>query len=76
MLTGKVKWFNNAKGYGFIEREPEGDIFVHFSVIEIEGYKSLREGQEVQFEMQQGPKGFHAVNVRRNGNSLNQHAMA
>jgi len=62
MITGKVKWFNDAKGYGFIEFE-QRDIFVHYSVIEAEGYKSLREGQEVTFELQSGPKGDHAVRV-------------
>ena len=63
MITGKVKWFNDAKGYGFIELEQGRDVFVHYSVIEADGYKSLREGQEVLFELQQGPKGDHATRV-------------
>jgi len=61
--TGTVKWFNDAKGYGFIER-PEGeDVFVHHSAIIAEGFKSLREGQQVEFEVQQGDKGLQAVDV-------------
>jgi cold shock protein len=62
-LSGKVKWFNNAKGYGFIQLENGKDIFVHYSVIKSEGYKSLSEGQDVEFEMEAGPKGEHATNV-------------
>ncbi len=62
-LTGKVKWFNNAKGYGFIQLAEGRDVFVHYSVIKTEGYKSLKEGQEVEFEMEQGPKGAHATIV-------------
>lgn len=62
---GKVKWFNNQKGYGFIERENgEGDIFVHFSSITGEGFKSLEEGQVVQFEVGTGKKGPQAMNVQ------------
>ncbi|KAA0875390.1 cold shock domain-containing protein [Nitrincola tapanii] len=65
MRTGKVKWFNNAKGYGFILCDSlEGELFAHFSSILSEGYKSLRAGQDVQFETQQGPKGLHAINIR------------
>ncbi|WP_409526333.1 cold shock domain-containing protein [Nitrincola sp. MINF-07-Sa-05] len=65
MHTGKVKWFNNAKGYGFILSEAgEEELFAHFSAIMAEGYKSLRAGQAVQFETQEGPKGLHAVNIR------------
>lgn len=65
MATGKVKWFNNAKGYGFILPESgDGDLFVHYSSIEMDGYKTLKAGQDVEFEVQQGPKGFHAVNIR------------
>ncbi len=61
--TGTVKWFNDAKGYGFIER-PEGeDVFVHHSAIIAEGFKSLQEGQQVEFEVQQGDKGLQAVDV-------------
>lgn len=65
MTTGKVKWFNNAKGYGFVLAESaDEDLFVHYSSIEMTGYRTLRAGQEVSFEIQQGPKGLHAVNVR------------
>ena len=60
-LIGRVKWFNDAKGYGFIEIEQGRDIFVHYSVIAANGYKSLKEGQEVHFEYTQGPKGEHAT---------------
>jgi len=63
MAKGKVKWFNNQKGYGFITPENGKDVFVHHSVIQGEGYKSLEEGQEVEFEIQNGPKGEQAVNV-------------
>ena len=63
MTTGKVKWFNNQKGYGFITPESGSDVFVHHSAIQGEGYKSLGEGQEVQFDIQKGPKGDQAVNV-------------
>lgn len=64
MATGKVKWFNDAKGFGFIEQENGGkDIFVHFSAIQDEGFKTLREGQEVSFEIVEGPKGPQATNV-------------
>jgi CspA family cold shock protein len=61
--TGKVKWFNDSKGYGFIERDAGNDVFVHFSAISIDGYKTLREGQEVEFEIIDGPKGPQANNV-------------
>ena len=65
MAKGKVKWFNNAKGYGFILPESgEGDLFVHYSSIEMEGYKTLKAGQEVEFDTVAGPKGQHAVNIR------------
>jgi CspA family cold shock protein len=63
MMVGKVKWFNNAHGYGFIELEKGKDVFVHYSVIQSEGYKSLKEGQEVGFELESGPKGEHATVV-------------
>ncbi len=63
LKKGKVKWFNEAKGYGFIEQEGGGDIFVHYSAIKGEGFKTLSEGQEVQFEVVQGPKGPQASNV-------------
>jgi CspA family cold shock protein len=62
-VTGTVKWFNGAKGYGFIEREGGADVFVHFSAIQGDGYRNLEEGQKVEFEVQQGPKGLQAANV-------------
>ncbi|OLS36916.1 cold-shock protein [Bacillus sp. MRMR6] len=65
METGKVKWFNSEKGFGFIEREGGDDVFVHFSAIQGEGYKSLDEGQEVTFEIENGQRGPQAVNVRK-----------
>ncbi len=64
MATGKVKWFSDAKGYGFIETADGKDIFVHFSAIVKEGYKTLSEGQEVTFEVVQGDKGPQATNVQ------------
>jgi CspA family cold shock protein len=64
MATGKVKWFSDAKGYGFIAREGEDDVFVHYSAIESEGYRSLSQGQPVEFEITQGPKGLQATNVK------------
>ncbi|MES9868663.1 MAG: cold shock domain-containing protein CspD [Sedimenticola sp.] len=65
MATGTVKWFNNAKGYGFVTPdEGEQDIFIHFSAIVMDGYKTLKEGQKVQFELQEGPKGLHAANLQ------------
>ena len=63
MVTGKVKWFSNQKGYGFITTEEGKDVFVHHSAITGEGYKSLNEGQAVEFEVQEGPKGQQAKNV-------------
>ena len=63
MAKGTVKWFNNQKGYGFIASEEGSDVFVHHSVIQSDGYKSLDEGQEVEFEVEQGPKGEQAVKV-------------
>lgn len=65
MKTGVVKWFNNEKGSGFISVEGEGDVFVHFSAITGEGYKSLEEGQSVQFDVVEGAKGPQAANVVR-----------
>ena len=62
-ITGTVKWFNGSKGYGFIEREGGADVFVHFSAIQSEGFKNLEEGQQVEFEVEQGPKGPQAANV-------------
>ena len=63
LAQGTVKWFSNEKGYGFIEREGGDDVFVHFSAIGMDGYKSLTEGQRVEFEVVQGPKGAQAANV-------------
>jgi CspA family cold shock protein len=63
MISGKVKWFSDTKGYGFIELAQGKDVFVHYSVIESDGYRSLREGQEVDFELEGGPKGDHAIKV-------------
>jgi CspA family cold shock protein len=60
---GTVKWFNAAKGYGFIQRQSGEDVFVHFSAIQSEGYKTLNEGQAVEFEVKQGPKGLQAERV-------------
>jgi CspA family cold shock protein len=69
-MTGKVKWFNDAKGYGFIEIEQGRDVFVHYSVILSEGYKSLKEGQEVDFELTKGPKGEHATWVKNHAEEM------
>ena len=65
MAVGQVKWFNDAKGYGFIEQEDGDDVFVHHSEIQMEGFKTLSEGQKVEFEVTQGPKGPQASNVTR-----------
>ncbi|MBN1810325.1 MAG: cold-shock protein [Anaerolineae bacterium] len=62
--TGTVKWFNNAKGYGFISRDAGEDVFVHFSAIESDGFRSLDENQQVEFAVEQGSKGLQAVHVR------------
>ncbi|WP_426160773.1 cold shock domain-containing protein CspD [Pseudomonas sp. DWR1-3-2b2] len=63
-IKGKVKWFNNAKGYGFINEEGKSDdLFAHYSAIQMDGYKTLKAGQEVSFEIIQGPKGLHAVGI-------------
>jgi CspA family cold shock protein len=64
MPTGTVKWFNNDKGYGFIAQDSGDDVFVHHSAIAGEGFKSLAEGAKVEFEVEQGPKGLQAQNVR------------
>jgi cold shock protein len=63
MPEGKVKWFNNAKGYGFIDGGEAGDVFVHYSVIQKDGYRTLREGETVNYEVTNGPKGLQAVSV-------------
>ena len=64
-ITGKVKWFNETKGYGFIKQDSGRDIFVHYSEIEGEGYRTLSEGDEVEFETREGPKGLEATKVAR-----------
>lgn len=63
--TGVVKWFNNDKGYGFIKRNTGEDVFVHHSSIQASGYRTLNEGERVEFDVKQGPKGLQAENVRR-----------
>jgi len=65
VAEGTVKWFNDAKGYGFISREDGDDVFVHFSAIQGDGFKSLQEGDRVTFEVVRGPKGFQASNVKK-----------
>lgn len=64
MEQGTVKWFNDAKGYGFISRQTGEDVFVHFSAIQSDGFRSLKEGQAVQFMVEKGPKGLQATNVQ------------
>jgi len=65
MVKGKVKWFNDSKGYGFLSQENGDDVFVHFSAITGDGFKSLAEGDDVTFEVTNGPKGLQAANVTR-----------
>jgi CspA family cold shock protein len=64
-MLGKVKWFNTQKGYGFITKDEGGDVFVHYSAISGEGFRSLREGERVEFEIAEGPKGPQAANVSK-----------
>ena len=68
MPTGVVKWFNNAKGYGFISFNDQGqddvDVFAHFSSIEMDGFRTLKRGEPVEFELDKGPKGLHATNIK------------
>jgi len=64
MAKGTVKWFNDQKGYGFVSQENGSDVFVHFSAVQMEGFKTLAEGQEVEFDVVDGPKGPQAANVR------------
>ncbi len=65
MIEGRVKWFSEKKGYGFIESEQYGDVFVHYSAIDQHGFRSLQEGDIVEFEVEQAPKGPQAVNVKK-----------
>ena len=65
MAQGSVKWFNDAKGFGFISQENGEDVFVHFSAVQAQGFKSLAEGDKVEFEVTRGPKGLQAANVRK-----------
>lgn len=76
MQKGVVKWFNNAKGYGFILPDDEsGDIFAHYSAIEMDGYKTLKAGQRVSFDTEDGPKGLHAVNIQ-SADAVDEHDSA
>jgi cold shock protein len=64
-ITGRVKWFNDAKGFGFIERDGGPDVFVHYSAIQADGFRSLKENDQVEFEVREGPKGLQAANVTK-----------
>ncbi|PRB77131.1 cold shock domain-containing protein CspD [Pseudomonas sp. MYb185] len=75
MEIGKVKWFNNAKGYGFVVADGRSeDLFAHYSAIQMEGYRTLKAGQPVQFDIIQGPKGLHAVNIQAVGEPVRKTA--
>ena len=76
MAQGTVKWFNDAKGYGFIQVEGGEDVFVHYSAIQAQGFKSLAEGDKVEFEVTKGPKGLQASNVRKRRRPLADHLTA
>lgn len=65
MNNGKVKWFNSAKGFGFIERDGGPDVFVHYTAIDGAGFRTLAEGDPVEFDVEEGPKGLHAANVKK-----------
>jgi CspA family cold shock protein len=65
MANGTVKWFNDAKGFGFISQEGGEDVFVHHTAIQMDGFRTLKEGERVEFDVTQGPKGLQAANVRR-----------
>jgi cold shock protein len=69
-IKGVVKWFNDAKGFGFIEHSTGKDVFVHYSVIESDGFKTLKDGEEVLYELKEGPKGLHAAKVIRSQQSI------
>ena len=71
IATGTVKWFNNAKGYGFIlPSDGGGDLFAHYTAIQMDGYKTLKAGQQVVFDVEEGPKGHHAVNIRADDDDI------
>lgn len=76
METGTVKWFNRTKGYGFIERQGGEDVFVHYSAIEMDGFKTLDEGEKVEFEITDGPKGPQAAHVKRAGGEVKEEVKA
>lgn len=69
---GVVKWFNDAKGFGFIEHSSGRDVFVHYSVIQADGFKTLKDGEEVEYEIKEGPKGLHALKVQRSQAAINE----
>ena len=72
MMVGKVKWFNNDKGYGFIDYKTDADVFVHYSAIDLDGYKTLAEGQLVEFKLIETSKGYQAINVKLVKETTNQ----